>query len=228
MPNRYFTQASFDFLKNLDRNNNREWFNDHKQEYEDKVRGPALDFIADIGDDLYNISPHFLAIPKKVGGSLMRVYRDVRFGKDKRPFKTNIGIQFRHELGKDIHAPGFYLHLEPDECFVGVGIWRPDALALGKIRTAISENGQTWLKVTQEKAFKQKFKLSGETLTNPPRGYAREHPMIVDLKRKDHIAFTQLNIKRVITAGITGDVVKSFKIAVPYMKILCKALDLQF
>jgi len=228
MPNRYFTQASFDFLKNLDRNNNREWFNDHKQEYEDKVRGPALDFIADIGDDLYNISPHFLAMPKKVGGSLMRVYRDVRFGKDKRPFKTNIGIQFRHELGKDIHAPGFYLHLEPDECFVGVGIWRPDALALGKIRTAISENGQTWLKVTQEKAFKQKFKLSGETLTNPPRGYAREHPMIVDLKRKDHIAFTQLNIKRVITAGITGDVVKSFKIAVPYMKILCKALDLQF
>ncbi len=228
MPNRYFTQASFDFLKNLDSNNNREWFNDHKQEYEDKVRGPALDFIADIGDDLYDISPHFLAIPKKVGGSLMRVYRDVRFGKDKRPFKTNIGIQFRHNLGKDIHAPGFYLHLEPGECFVGVGIWRPDALALGKIRTAISENGQTWLKVTQEKAFKQKFKLSGETLINPPRGYAREHPMIVDLKRKDHIAFTQLNIKRVITTGLTGDVVKSFKIAVPYMKFLCKALDLQF
>lgn len=228
MPNRYFTQASLDFLKNLDSNNNREWFNDHKQEYEDKVRGPALDFIADIGDDLYDISPHFLAIPKKVGGSLMRVYRDVRFGKDKRPFKTNIGIQFRHKLGKDIHAPGFYLHLEPGECFVGVGIWRPDALALGKIRTAISENSQAWLKVTQEKAFKQKFKLSGETLINPPRGYAREHPMIVDLKRKDHIAFTQLNIKRVITTGLTGDVVKSFKIAVPYMKFLCKALDLQF
>lgn len=228
MANRYFTQASFEFLKKLDKNNNREWFSDHKQEYEDKVRSPALDFITDMGDDLYAISPHFLAIPKKVGGSLMRVYRDVRFGKDKRPFKTNVGIQFRHKLGKDVHAPGFYLHLEPNECFVGVGIWRPDGPTLGKIRSAISENGKAWLKVSQEKSFKQKFELTGQTLTNPPRGYAREHPLIDDLKRKDHIAISRLDYNRVVTAGLTNDVVNSFNIAVPYMKFLCKALDLQF
>lgn len=228
MARRYFTQSSFDFLKKLEKNNNRDWFNDHKQEYEDKVRGPALDFIADIGEDLYDISPHFLAIPKKVGGSLMRVYRDVRFGKDKRPYKTNIGIQFRHKFGKDVHAPGFYLHLEPNECFVGVGIWRPDAQALGKIRTAISENSQSWIEASRDNVFKKFFEVSGETLKNPPRGYTREHPMIVDLKRKDHIAFQQLDYKRVISASITSDAIKSFKIASPYMKYLCKALDLQF
>lgn len=228
MANQYFTQASFEFLKKLDSNNNRDWFNDHKQEYEDKVRGPALDFISDMGDDLYAISPHFLAIPKKVGGSLMRVYRDVRFGKDKRPFKTNVGIQFRHKLGKDVHAPGFYLHLEPDECFVGVGIWRPDGPTLGKIRSAISDNGKAWLKVSHEKSFKQNFELTGQTLTNPPRGYTRDHPLIDDLKRKDHIAISRLDYNRVVKAGLTNDVVNSFNTAVPYMKFLCKALDLQF
>ena len=75
----------------------------------------------------------------------MRVYRDTRFGKDKRPFKTNIGIQFRHEMGKDVHAPGYYLHIEPGDCFVGAGIWRPDAGTLGRIRDSIVENGDAWL-----------------------------------------------------------------------------------
>ena len=228
MANRYFTQATFDFLFRLEKNNNRDWFNLHKQDYEDLVRTPALDFIADMGDALATISPHFLAIPKKVGGSLMRVYRDVRFGKDKRPFKTNVGIQFRHKLGKDVHAPGFYLHLEPKECFVGVGIWHPDASALANIRTAISENGEAWLKASQEKNFKRKFELVGDTLTNPPRGYTRDHPLIDDLKRKDFIAITRIGDKRVITANLKPDVVKSFRTAIPLMKFLCKSLELQF
>jgi len=146
MANRFFSRASFDFLRKLDANNNRDWFNRHKQEYEDAVRSPALDFIDAMADGIYALSPHFLAVPRKVGGSLMRVYRDVRFGKDKRPFKTNVGIQFRHFQGKDVHAPGFYVHLEPKGCFLGVGIWHPDAPALGNIRTAIAENSAAWLK----------------------------------------------------------------------------------
>ncbi|MEE8388347.1 MAG: DUF2461 domain-containing protein [Acidiferrobacterales bacterium] len=228
MANRYFTQATFDFLSRLEKHNDRDWFHLHKQEYEDLVRSPALDFIADMGDALAAISPHFLAIPKKVGGSLMRVYRDVRFVKDKRPFKTNIGIQFRHKLGKDVHAPGFYLHLEPGECFIGVGIWHPDAPALASIRTAISENGEAWLKASQEKNFKKEFDLVGNSLTNPPRGYARDHPLIGDLKRKDFIAITRIGNKRVITGNLKPDVIKSFRTAIPLMKFLCKSLGLQF
>lgn len=228
MANQYFTQASFDFLEKLEKNNNREWFNERKQKYDDEVRNPALDFIADMGDDLYTISPHFLAVPKKVGGSLMRVYRDVRFSKDKRPFKTNIGIQFRHKLGKDVHAPGFYLHLEPGECSVGVGIWHPDAPTLASIRTAISANGKDWLNSSQENKFKKKFDLVGDSLANAPRGYARDHPLIDDLKRKDFIAIAQLDNTRVTTANLRPDVVKLFQAGVPLMRFLCKSLELQF
>jgi len=228
MANRFFSQASFDFLAKLAVNNNREWFDRHKQEYEEAVRSPALNFIADMGDALQAISPHFLAEPRKVGGSLMRVYRDVRFGRDKRPFKTNIGIHFRHRLGKDVHAPGFYLHVEPGKSFVGVGIWHPDAPALARLRSAIAENGSAWLKASREPKFTKTFELAGDTLTNPPRGYAKDHPLLEDLKRKDYIAITPLADRRVATPGIKTDVVKSFQTSAPFMQFLCKALELQF
>ena len=228
MASRFFTQASFDFLTKLDAHNNRPWFDRHKQEYEDAVRTPALNFISAMADDIAAISPHFLASPRKVGGSLMRVYRDVRFGRDKRPFKTNVGIQFRHFMGKDVHAPGFYVHLEPKECFVGVGIWHPDAPALNRIRASIVENPRSWVKVSRAKGFARKFQQAGDSLINAPRGYAKDHPLMEDLKRKDFIAITPLNIKRVTSAGFKADVVKSFQTAVPYIEFLCESLELPF
>lgn len=158
----------------------------------------------------------------------MRVYRDVRFGRDKRPFKTNVGIQFRHFMGKDVHAPGFYVHLEPKECFVGVGIWHPDAPALNSIRASIVDNPRAWVKVSREKNFVRKFEQAGDALTNPPRGYAKDHPLLDDLKRKDFIAIAPLNEKRVLTAGFKTDVVKSFETAVPYIEFLCESLELPF
>ena len=134
-----FTPATIRFLTELRNNNNRDWFNANKHRYENDVVAPSLNFITVMDARLKKISPHFRAIPKKTGGSLMRVYRDTRFAKDKTPYKTNIGIQFRHELGKDVHAPGFYVHVEPNQVFLGVGIWRPDPKALGKIRGEIHE-----------------------------------------------------------------------------------------
>jgi len=112
MTDRYFGKQTFTFLLSLAGNNEREWFAAHRQEYEDFVRTPALDLISDMSDDMPAISRHFLAQPKKMGGSLMRIYRDTRFSRDKAPYKTNIGIQFRHEQGKDIHALGYYLHTD--------------------------------------------------------------------------------------------------------------------
>jgi uncharacterized protein (TIGR02453 family) len=228
MASRFFSPASFDFLAKLDANNNRDWFNRHKQEYEDAVRTPALDFIDAMAEDIEALSPHFLAVPRKVGGSLMRVYRDVRFAKDKRPFKINIGIQFRHFQGKDVHAPGFYVHLEPKDCFLGVGIWHPDAPALGNIRMAIAENSAAWLKASHDKKFAQAYELAGDSLTNAPRGYAKDHPLLADLKRKDFIAIAAFNSKLATTANFQPHVVESFRSAVPYMRFLCKALDLPF
>lgn len=228
MASPYFTKGTFDFLSALAANNKREWFDAHKQDYEVMVRTPALNFISDIADDLGMIAPHFRALPKKAGGSLMRVHRDIRFGKDKRPYKTNIGIQFRHEMGKDVHAPGYYLHIEPGDCFVGAGIWHPDAAALGRIRDAIVENGDAWLAARDDKIFNRKFSLAGDVLTNSPRGYAKDHPLVQDLKRKDFIAIAGLSDAVVTSKNFYSKVAEHLGEAAPYMRYLCKALDLRF
>lgn len=225
---RYFTKATFTFLTELSRNNNREWFNDNKPRYEDDVRGPALAFIADIASELQLIAPRFLAVSKKVGGSLMRVHRDTRFGKDKTPYKTNIGIQFRHEAGKDVHAPGYYLHIAPQECFFGAGIWRPDSTALGQIREAIRDKAKKWLAARDDSDFAQHFALGGESLKNAPRGYAKDHPLLEDLKRKDFIAIEHFDREQVLSGDFLNNTVAHFDYASRYMQFLCGALGVRF
>ena len=228
MAGRHFTKATFTFLSQLEANNKRAWFDEHRQAYEDAVRTPALDFIDAMTDDIHALSPHFIASAKKVGGSLMRVHRDVRFGHDKRPFKTNIGIQFRHVQGKDVHAPGFYVHLEPEECFLGVVIWHPDSSALGKIRMAIDENAAAWNKASRDPKFTNNFTLSGDALVNAPRGYAQNHPLLEDLKRKDFIAIMPFEPALAISEQFQPEVVKAFRSSTPFMKFLCHALELPF
>lgn len=228
MANQHFTPQSITFLRELARNNNRDWFEDNKAAYEESVRTPALQFITDMADDLARLSPHFLAIPRKVGGSLMRVHRDVRFGKDKRPYKTNIGIQFRHEQGKDVHAPGFYVHIEPDNCFIGVGIWKPDSTTLGKIRDSICERSEQWHSINNDKTFKRHFEISGDSLKRPPYGYAKDHPHMVDIKRKDFIALATLTDDNVLTNNFKKLVVTRFQAANDYMQFLCRALELRY
>ena len=158
----------------------------------------------------------------------MRVYRDVRFGKDKRPYKTNIGIQFRHELGKDVHAPGFYVHIEPNDCFVGVGIWRPDARALGKIRDVIAEHPDKWKTGSGGKTFNKHFELRGFSLKQAPRGFDKDHPLIEDLKRKDLIAITSIDDEQVLSPRFKQLVLDRFRAADDYMYFLCKALELPY
>ena len=122
----HFDVALFAFLEALRSNNNRAWFQAHKQRYEREVRAPMLRFIGDVGPHLWQISPRFVADARPNGRSPFRVHRDVRFAHDKRPYKTNAGAHFRHEAGRDAHAPGFYLHLEPGRVFVASGVWHPD------------------------------------------------------------------------------------------------------
>jgi len=131
----------------------------------------------------------------------MRVFRDTRFSRDKTPYKTNIGIQFRHQLGKDVHAPGFYVHIASDECFFAVGCWRPASDALNGIRKLISEKPENWIAARDDKKFLAHWSLSGDSLTRPPRGYDVNHPLIVDLKRKDFIALSPLSSAEVTDKG---------------------------
>ncbi len=224
----YFSQQTFAFLSQLAANNDRLWFEEHKQDYEDLVRAPALDFISDMALELHAIAPHFRAVSKKVGGSLLRIQRNLRFSRDKTPYKINIGMHFRHELGGDIHAPGYYLHIEPGECFVAAGLWHPDADALFRIREAIVKNSAAWISARDESAFRRHFVFEGDTLITAPRGYAKDHPMIEDLKRKDFIGVTALTEKDVMAKDLCPLVAKRFEEAAPLMRFLCEALQLQF
>ena len=228
MTDRYFSRQTFAFLEALAENNTRVWFEEHKQEYEDFVRTPALDFIADMSDEMPAISRHFLAQPKKVGGSLMRVQRDTRFSRDKTPYKTNIGIQFRHEVGKDVHAPGYYLHIAPGECFLAIGLWRPEADALFRIRNAIVEHPDAWIAARDDRDFRRHFTLEGDSLVNAPRGFAKDHPLVEDLKRKDFIGVAALSAAEVTSKGLRPLVVERFRQAAPYMGFLCRAQGLRF
>ncbi len=224
----YFTARTFTFLATLAGNNTREWFQTHQQEYEKFVRMPAMQLIGDMADELPTISPYFTAQPRKVGGSLMRVQRDTRFSRDKTPYKTNIGIQFRHERGKDIHAPGFYLHIAPDDCFLGIGLWHPDTRTLAKIREALAKRGASWLAARDDKDFRHHFALSGDFLVNPPRGFANDHPLLDDLRRKDFIALAPMTSAQVTGTTLLPLMVRHFHRAAPYMRFLCRALDLSF
>jgi uncharacterized protein (TIGR02453 family) len=223
-----FKPDSIRFLRELRKNNNRDWFNENKSRYEHDVLDVALNFIQSMHDPLQEFAPHFTAIPKRMGGSLMRVYRDTRFSKNKTPYKTNIGIQFRHEQAKDVHAPGYYLHIDPDEVFLGVGLWRPETAALAAIRERISTRQAEWLRVRDDKAFKRHFSLGGESLRRPPRGYDKEHPLIEDLKRKDFIAVKSMDLSEATQARFQQKVETAFKSATPLMKFLCKAVGVPY
>lgn len=228
--NRYaaFKPETIRFLRELRKNNNRDWFSENKSRYETDVLDVALNFIQSMHDPLQKIAPHFTAVPKRMGGSLMRVYRDTRFSKDKAPYKTNIGIQFRHEQAKNVHAPGFYVHIDPDEVFLGVGLWHPEPAALAAIRERIADKQAEWLKARDDRTLKRHFSLAGESLSRPPRGFAKEHPLIEDIKRKDFIAVKTMDVDEATEPRFQQKVETAFMVATPLMKFLCKAVGVPY
>ena len=223
-----FTSETLDFLDALADNNNREWFAEHKPRYEEEVLDVALRFIQSMHEPLKDIAPHFVALPTRVGGSLMRVYRDTRFSRNKLPYKTNIGIQFRHEDAKDVHAPGYYIHIEPNDVFIGAGMWRPASEPLKQIRERIAARPGEWRRTIGDATFKRHFRLEGESLTRPPRGFDKDHECIDDLKRKSFIAVKPMDVDAVLNPRFQQRVETAFSAAEPLMRFLCKSVGVAF
>ncbi len=216
------------FLQDLRSNNERGWFTANRDRYEETVREPARAFIRAMAPALAAISPHFRADDRKTGGSLMRIHRDTRFSPDKTPYKTNVGIQFRHALGRDVHAPGFYVHLEPGSAFLGAGVWRPDSSALFMIRARIDEEPDTWREVRDDEAFRAAFRLGGESLKTMPRGFAKDHALAEDLRRKDFIALHELPIGDALGLAFPDLAAARMRDSAGFMRFLCEALDVPF
>lgn len=221
----WFDAKTFRFLQDLTVNNDREWFQANKARYETELKGPALRFISGFAPRLRKLSPHFRADPRPVGGSLFRIHRDTRFGKDKTPYKTHLGIHFRHETAKSAHAPGFYLHVEPGGSFAAVGIWRPEAHALKAIRQAIVDGPAAWKRARDAKAFRERFALAGDSLKRAPRDFDAEHPLVDDLRRKDFIAVADLSEADLKANDFDARLHAAWKTTLPFVRFLCRSLD---
>jgi len=221
-----FAPALFRFLRDLRKNNDREWFLAHKDVYERDVKEPALAFISAFAAPLRKISPHLVADARPIGGSLFRIHRDVRFSNDKRPYKTHVGIHFRHAKAEGAHAPGLYLHLEPGDVFAAAGIWQPDGAALSEVRDAIAESPAAWRRAVGGRDFSARWALSGESLQRVPRGYEPDHPLASDLKRKSYIAITGMTERDACAADFSKWLAEVWRASAPLMRFLTRALDL--
>ncbi len=224
---RHFTPQLFDFLRDLADHNDREWFQANKRRYDDAVKAPLLEFIGDFAPRVERFAPHITAIPKAVGGSMFRIHRDVRFGKDKRPYKTHAAAHFRHGAGKDVHAPGLYLHLEPGSVFAGAGLWRPDNPSLGKLRDAIAGAPETWTALVEAEPFASHWRISDEDkLKRPPAGYDKEHPLIEVLKRKSHTAFVDFTEDQACADDFLDRFVQACEEANDWLRFLAQAVEM--
>ena len=220
-----FPKDFFTFFKELKKNNDRAWFEANKPRYKDSVQAPMSDFIAAMQPRLAKVSKHFVADPKPNGGSMFRIYRDVRFSKDKRPYKEHAACHFRYAGAKDVHAPGYYMHFSDDEVFFGGGMYLPEPAALGKIRDAIVTKPAAWRAVTSDAKLVKTFSgLGGDhMLSRAPKGYDPNHPLVEDLRRKSFFAMREADLKLAASPKLPDAVAETFRAAAPLMKFLCAA-----
>jgi len=225
----YFSPASFKFLRGLARHNDKAWFEDHRADYETHVRQPFLRLITDLQPALAEVSSHFRADPRGVGGSLFRIYRDARFSNDKSPYKTWQGARFFHERRREVAAPSFYLHLQPGESFVGAGLWHPEPPTQRKVRQFIVDNPGSWKKAAHDPKLRRRFDLEEtEKLVRAPRGFPADFEFLDDLKHRNWVLWRPLDDETMAGPRLRQTVAGDLATLGPFVDYLCAALDLEF
>lgn len=216
-PQNHFTRNLFQFLAELKFNNERAWFIANKTRYETDVKGPFQRFMAELSPQVAHLNKAY-TYPKA-----FRIHRDTRFAKDKTPYKTHAAAQFRHRAaGQDVHAPGFYLHLEPGESFGGGGIWRPESGPLKSVRERIARKDPAWMALRRSKLPL----WDGDELKRAPKGFEPDHPLLPDLKRRNFITWVDFTDKQVCSPDFLSRVMDSFRKANPLICFLNKAMAL--
>ena len=218
----YFTAELFRFLARLKRKNNRDWFLAHKAEWEASVRQPVLRFITDFAGPLSGLTPYLVADPRPSRGSMFRIYRDTRFSHDKRPYKTHVAMRFSHP-GKDVHSPGFYLHLESGGCFAACGLWHPEPPTLLRVRNAIASRPKEWRSVRKLLNWDDASKLR-----RPPRGFPADHEFVEDFKLRDLGTAVNFSDKQVCSPRFMSTFVSACRTMSPVAAFLSSAVGLKF
>ena len=214
---------TFDFLKQLVENNNRDWFLDHKDLYE-QARENVISFAGETLTLLAKIDPMVNADndPKKC---VMRIYRDIRFSKDKTPYKNNFGINFK--TGNGNAEIGYYLHIQPDASFAGGGYWMPPADHLKSIRQEIDYSGEALKAIINNASFTDTFSAfdQQDQLKNNPKGYEADHPNINLLRLKSFAAIRQLSDKELMKKDAANNIAALFAKVCPLNNFLHQALQ---
>jgi uncharacterized protein (TIGR02453 family) len=209
-----------DFLSRLAKHNNKEWFDANKKEY-DSLRKEWIGFV---GDSIQAVSTFDQSIlnldPKKC---IFRINRDIRFSKDKSPYKNNFGMSL-NPAGKGQDFCGYYLHIQPGNCFIAGGAYMPSPEKLAAIRQEIDYNFDRFQNIVTAKSFKSLFsKLGGDTLVRPPKGYEADNPAITYLKHKGFIAQQPLADKVLSDPGFLKQLVKTTQAIKPLVDFLNEA-----
>lgn len=206
-------KATFDFLVQLSKNNNRDWFNDNRKQYE-LARDNFAEFINEVIVQIQKFDPFIVDANAK--NTVFRIFRDVRFGKNKDPYKTNFGAAMC-KGGRKSEYPGYYLHIKPNgESFVGGGVYHPQANVLNAIRKEIAFNQSGFEKIIHAKSFQSSFGvLQGDELKRPPKGFDKDHPAIEHLKRKDFLMLHKIPDNKVCAEDFKAYCLEKFKLMLP-------------
>jgi uncharacterized protein (TIGR02453 family) len=228
-----FSPKALTFLRGLKKNNRKEWFEERRETYELELKAPLKLLIEEMDVALAEIAPEIIGSPKK---SAFRIHRDVRFSKDKSPYKTHVACWFFHRDaghgvgGEAAHGgAGFYFHLEPEGSFCGGGIWMPPRPAVARIRQHIIDDLEGFEELVKARSFKQRFgELSTEgKLTRTPRGIAADHPAAEWLKYQSYIAGCEIPADVVTSKKLPQLLAKHFTAMTPFVRWLNGALGLK-
>ncbi|MGZ8412135.1 MAG: DUF2461 domain-containing protein [Gemmatirosa sp.] len=235
-PDARFTPAALTYLRQLSRNNDRAWFEEHRDRYESAVRAPMLALIEEVDALLGDVAPEIVGERRR---SMFRIHRDVRFAKDKSPYKTNAAIWFFHRdvqrargggtAGGNVHGgAGFYFQIAPDECFSGGGLWMPPRPALVQVRDRLAARTLEWERIVGAPAFRRRFgALDDEAmLTRVPRGFAPEHPAAPWLRCQSFTAGRAMTAEEVTGPRLAERLVKDYAALLPMVRWLNDALGL--
>lgn len=218
-----FPRAGVEFLRQLKRNNNRPWFEKHKDKFETQVKFPMQSLIASLQPYFESFGPEFDVNPKR---SLFRIYRDIRFSKDKTPYKTHAAAHFvLRGKSKGTEGSGYYVHIEPGEIYVGGGVYMPAGDQLKKIRRAISDRQKEFLSIIINRDFAKLFgNIEGDKLKRIPQGYEEDHPMSEWLKLKQFFVGVEWKEAKCFKPLFVKEVAQVFETASPLVRFLNDAM----
>jgi uncharacterized protein (TIGR02453 family) len=216
-----FTAKTLTFLRALKRNNDREWFHAHREDYETHVKAPMVLAIERLGRELKGFAPDLMADPKK---SLYRIWCDTRFSPDKRPLKTSAAAVFPHRRGDRHTSAGLYFEIAEGWVWAGGGLYMPEPTALYRIRKRIADDHEAFEAVVTARPLKAIGGLHGETLARVPKGFVSTHPAAGYLKHKQFLAYQEWPPDLMTTTEFWPSLLKTFRAIAPLVAYLNEAI----